>query len=178
MKKFKELKEGEQFAFSNDAEQKGFTMIEVNDERRVYSAGAHLQPVTIDAKNNWPFMHRYVNPLNEFEFSAKPLIDYLVKNHHPHTKVIVTSDSAELVEGYKMYRPSIIKISKEPDSGIRSLNIVNGVSVPLKSTLDQLEEIITKRREIMKQDTVKYQEALLESCIILQELNKLKTSHG
>lgn len=178
MKKFKELKEGEQFSFANDPEQKIFTMIEVNDQRRVYSAGVQLQPVGIDATDNMPFMFRYVTVVNSFEHAAKPLIDYLAANHHPHTKVIVTSDSAELVEGYKMYRPSIIKISKEPDSGIRSLNIVNGVSVPLKSTLDQLEEIITKRREIMKQDTVKYQEALLESCIILQELNKLKTSHG
>lgn len=161
MKKFKELKEGEQFSFANDPEQKIFTMIEVNDQRRVYSAGVQLQPVGIDATDNMPFMFRYVTVVNSFEHAAKPLIDYLTKNHHPHTKVIVTSESAELVEGLKMYRTSTIQPAEQS-----------------KSLLTELEEIITKRREIMKQDTVKYQEALLESCIILQELNKLKTSHG
>ncbi len=31
--------------------------------------------------------------------AATPLIKYLAENHHPHMSVIVTSDSAEMVEG-------------------------------------------------------------------------------
>lgn len=41
---------------------------------------------------------------DEFELAARPLMEYLAKNHHPHTAVIVESDSAELVEGKKAYR--------------------------------------------------------------------------
>lgn len=33
-----------------------------------------------------------------FHEAVKPLLDYLNKNHHPHTSVIVTNNSAELVE--------------------------------------------------------------------------------
>lgn len=35
----------------------------------------------------------------EFEDLVRPLMDYLGKNHHPHTKIILDSMSAELVEG-------------------------------------------------------------------------------
>lgn len=34
-----------------------------------------------------------------FEAAARPLIEWLAKNVHPHTSVIVDSNSAELVEG-------------------------------------------------------------------------------
>lgn len=30
---------------------------------------------------------------------VKLMIKYLAENHHPHTTVIITSDSAELLEG-------------------------------------------------------------------------------
>jgi ABC-type phosphate/phosphonate transport system substrate-binding protein len=44
--------------------------------------------------------------LNELQLqqAAKPLMDYLKSLGHPHYTVIVTSDSAELVEGILMYR--------------------------------------------------------------------------
>lgn len=39
----------------------------------------------------------------QFEEAAKPLLKYLSENHHPHTKVIVTSSSAELVESEMVF---------------------------------------------------------------------------
>jgi len=35
----------------------------------------------------------------EFEDVAKPLIEWLQTNTHPHHKVVVTSEYAELLEG-------------------------------------------------------------------------------
>ena len=32
---------------------------------------------------------------------CKPLMKYLAENHHPHTKIILESNTAELVEGLK-----------------------------------------------------------------------------
>ncbi len=32
---------------------------------------------------------------------CKPLMKYLAENHHPHTKIILESNFAELVEGIK-----------------------------------------------------------------------------
>lgn len=37
--------------------------------------------------------------VNELEEAAKPLMKYLADNFHPHVKVIVESNNAELVEG-------------------------------------------------------------------------------
>lgn len=34
-----------------------------------------------------------------FEELSKLMIKYLAKNHHPHTTIIITNDSAELLEG-------------------------------------------------------------------------------
>lgn len=34
--------------------------------------------------------------------SAKPLIEYLNNNYHPHCKIIVECDSVEVVEGVKV----------------------------------------------------------------------------
>lgn len=36
--------------------------------------------------------------LAEFETVVRPLIKYMAENHHPHTKIIVESTGAELVE--------------------------------------------------------------------------------
>lgn len=38
-----------------------------------------------------------------FRLAAEPLMRYLGHTHHPHTKVIVDSDSAELVEGIRTH---------------------------------------------------------------------------
>ena len=45
-------------------------------------------------------------PVNSdrFALAAEPLIRYLAHTHHPHTKVIVDSTSAELVEGMAVHR--------------------------------------------------------------------------
>lgn len=40
-----------------------------------------------------------VEPYIGMEQAAIPLIKWLAENHHPHTKVIVDSTSAELMEG-------------------------------------------------------------------------------
>lgn len=40
--------------------------------------------------------------LDEFEKVTKPLMEYLMKNHHPHVTVIITATHAELVEGQMM----------------------------------------------------------------------------
>lgn len=37
--------------------------------------------------------------MSKLEVAARPLIQYLNENHHPHTKVIVDPTSAEVVEG-------------------------------------------------------------------------------
>lgn len=39
----------------------------------------------------------------EFEKAAKPLIEYLKHNHHPHNCVIVTATHAELLEGQMVF---------------------------------------------------------------------------
>lgn len=35
--------------------------------------------------------------------AAKPLIEYLNNNYHPHCKIIVECDSVEVVEGVEIY---------------------------------------------------------------------------
>jgi len=35
--------------------------------------------------------------------AAKPLIEYLNNNYHPHCKIIVECDSVEVVEGVKAF---------------------------------------------------------------------------
>lgn len=37
--------------------------------------------------------------IEEFYQAAKPLMEYLKNNHHPHHQAIVTCTDAELVEG-------------------------------------------------------------------------------
>jgi hypothetical protein len=34
----------------------------------------------------------------DFEIAARPLMEYLGKNHHPHVKVIVDNGSSEILE--------------------------------------------------------------------------------
>ncbi len=38
-----------------------------------------------------------------FEESARPLMEYLGNNHHPHTSVYIRNDIAELLEGVKVF---------------------------------------------------------------------------
>lgn len=40
----------------------------------------------------------------EFRFIVKPLIKYLAENHHPHTKIIIDSTTAEMVEGVTAFK--------------------------------------------------------------------------
>jgi hypothetical protein len=35
----------------------------------------------------------------EFKELCKPLNEWLQKNYHPHTRIIIDNDSAEIVEG-------------------------------------------------------------------------------
>lgn len=45
-----------------------------------------------------------------FEQKSKSLIKYLCANHNPHTKIIITCDSAEIFEGVKsIYTNEFIK---------------------------------------------------------------------
>jgi hypothetical protein len=37
--------------------------------------------------------------MDEFKALCKPLNEWLQKNYHPHTKIIIETDSAEIVEG-------------------------------------------------------------------------------
>ena len=37
--------------------------------------------------------------VNEFGELVKPVLKYLAENHHPHTTIIITATSAEIVEG-------------------------------------------------------------------------------
>ena len=36
--------------------------------------------------------------IKAFESAAKPLMKYLAENHHPHTSIILTSNTCEMVE--------------------------------------------------------------------------------
>jgi len=38
-----------------------------------------------------------------FEESARPLMEYLGHNHHPHTSAYITCSSAELLEGQEAF---------------------------------------------------------------------------
>lgn len=40
---------------------------------------------------------------DEFRILAEQLIKYLCENHHPHTTIIITPTSAEIVEGVKAF---------------------------------------------------------------------------
>ncbi len=40
----------------------------------------------------------------QFELAVETVMKYLADNHNPHTKVIIDSDSAELVEGLTVYQ--------------------------------------------------------------------------
>ena len=37
--------------------------------------------------------------VDDFLEASKPLMKYVAENHHPHTKVIVTNNNSELLEG-------------------------------------------------------------------------------
>ena len=39
-----------------------------------------------------------------FEAAARPLIEWLAKNTNPHTSVVVTSNSAEMMEGHLLVK--------------------------------------------------------------------------
>jgi hypothetical protein len=38
----------------------------------------------------------------DFETAVRPLIKWMAENQHPHTKIIITSTGAELLEGVKV----------------------------------------------------------------------------
>jgi uncharacterized membrane protein affecting hemolysin expression len=40
---------------------------------------------------------------DNFEELAKPLIRYINKHHHPHARIIIATDNAEIVEGLKAF---------------------------------------------------------------------------
>ena len=40
----------------------------------------------------------------QFKSAVESVMQYLSENHHPHTKVIIDSDSAELIEGIATHR--------------------------------------------------------------------------
>ena len=46
---------------------------------------------------------RRKNKQAEFEKLARPLIEYLCENHHPHTKVIIDCTTCEIVEGIELF---------------------------------------------------------------------------
>ena len=41
---------------------------------------------------------------DRFAKAVEPLMKYLCENHHPHTTVIVTGNSAEIVEGVAVHK--------------------------------------------------------------------------
>jgi 2'-5' RNA ligase len=49
-------------------------------------------------------MNRSTRLTDEFEKAARPLMEYLAKNYHPHVTVLVDSVHAELVEGLATFR--------------------------------------------------------------------------
>ncbi len=48
--------------------------------------------------------------IDEFEVLARPLIKFINDNHHPHTSIIITPTSAEVVSGeYAIHTQDYIK---------------------------------------------------------------------
>jgi len=43
------------------------------------------------------------NTVDEFQELAKPLIQYLNDNYHPHATIIINCDSAEVLTGVKSF---------------------------------------------------------------------------
>lgn len=62
------------------------------------SAGADYSKV-IEICEQWKADHEKKEPENELHEAAKPLIEYLRKNYHPHTTAIVTLMDVEVLEG-------------------------------------------------------------------------------
>lgn len=48
------------------------------------------------------------------ELAAEPLMDWLLKNCHPHTMVVVENDRAELFEGIVMVRSDSLPSKNNP----------------------------------------------------------------
>lgn len=55
--------------------------------------------------------------IQELEKAAKPLVKFLRSNFNPHVTVIVTGQSAEMVEGLATVIPEHVSESCESDSG-------------------------------------------------------------
>ena len=59
-----------------------------------------LEPkVIIDACAQWKADHEKKEPKVELQEAARPLVEYLRKNYHPHATAIVSLDYAEVLEG-------------------------------------------------------------------------------
>ena len=50
--------------------------------------------------------------LEEFDKITKPLREWLGSNYHPHTTIILTSTSAELVEGLIIVNDKTINVRR------------------------------------------------------------------
>ena len=48
------------------------------------------------------YISRFDDKSDEFEILSRSLIKYLNNNHHPHTHILITSDTAEVSEGIKV----------------------------------------------------------------------------
>ena len=68
-----------------------------------------------------------------FDAAAKPLMDWLATNIHPHASVIVTSEAAELVEGLHVHR----RINLTPGPEYRGV-LPESMKIPLIKVLRTL----------------------------------------
>ena len=58
---------------------------------------AHMENVAIR-------VHGEKGDENAFKEAALPMIKYLCENYHPHVSVIITPNTAELLEGLKAFK--------------------------------------------------------------------------
>ena len=57
-----------------------------------------------DILNEMFNLQAWINDNSSFDRACEPLMKYLCENHHPHTKVIVDGNTAELLEGIKFIK--------------------------------------------------------------------------
>lgn len=81
------------------AAQKGLTLDQINNDKEPSMPKAPTITIAIDPKEALRLAKLLKGERAKFEKACRPLIKYLCENHHPHTKVIVDCNSAEMVEG-------------------------------------------------------------------------------
>lgn len=88
----------------------------------VHTEGGVIHPDSDDIEYVISIVCDYYGIGGEFDFEkiSKRIMDYLKTDHHPHTKIIITSTESEIVEGVKCVKSDILH-PVTPDSDLENL---------------------------------------------------------